>query len=168
MEELLNNPEFQKLIPYFVVAFIIQLLFWLLFANTLRKTLLLIRKENRCILPSQVWFIAVPLFNIYWNFVVVRRLTDSLNNEFYDRQMAVEENPTQNQGYMYAGGYMIGNFPLPMFISFIASMIAFVGFVLYWVKVVEYKKLLKLPFEYRDKMDEEKLFGEQYVDDDKG
>lgn len=165
MEELLKNPDFQKLVPYLIAAFIIQLIFWLLFANTVRKTLLLVKKENRCLLPSQVWFIALPLFNIYWNFVVARRLTDSLNNEFYDRKIAVEENPTQNQGYMYAGGYMIGNFPLPMFISFIASMVAFVGFVLYWIKVIEYKKILKLPFEYRTDGGEDTSETQNYADE---
>lgn len=150
MEELLKNPDFQKLIPYLIVAFCVQVLIWLLFANTVRTTLNLIKKENRCILPSQAWFVALPFFNIYWNFVVVRRLTDSLNNEFYDRQVAVEENPTQKQGYMYAGGYMVSNIPLPAFVSFIASVVAFVGFLLYWFKIYEYKKLLREPFEYRD------------------
>ncbi|WP_205600187.1 MULTISPECIES: hypothetical protein [Sphingobacterium] len=150
MEELLQNPDFQKLVPYLVVAFFIQLFVWILFANTIRTTLNLIKKENRCLLPSQAWFVALPFFNIYWNFVVVRRLTDSLNNEFYDRQVAVEEDPTQKQGYMYAGGYMVSNIPLPAFVGFMASIIAFVGFVLYWFKIYEYKKLLKQPFEYRD------------------
>lgn len=160
MEELLKNPDFQKLIPYLAIAFFIQLVIWLLFANTIRTTLKLIREENRCILPSQAWFIALPFFNIYWNFVVVRKLTDSLNNEFFDRKMAVEENPTQKQGYMYAGGYMISNLPLPPFIGFTASIITFVGFVLYWVKIYEYKKLLREPFEYGNNSNE----GYQEVD----
>lgn len=150
MEELLKNTDVQKLIPYLIIAFIVQVLIWLLFANTIRTTLNLIREENRCILPKQAWLVALPFFNIYWNFVVVRRLTDSLNNEFYDRQVAVEEEPTQKQGYMYAGGYMVSNIPLPAFVGFIASIIAFVGFILYWFKIYEYKKLLREPFQYRD------------------
>lgn len=149
MEELLNNPDFQKLLPYLYAFAAVQIIVWLLFANTIRTTLNLMRKENRCLLPSQAWFVALPFFNIYWNFVVVRRLTDSLNNEFYDRRMAVEEDPTQKQGYMYAGGYMVSNIPLPAFVGFIASSIALVGFVLYWFKIFEYKKLLRKPFEYR-------------------
>lgn len=154
MEELLKNPDFQKLVPYLMIAIAVQVLIWLLFANTIRTTLNLVRKENRCILPSQAWFVALPFFNIYWNFVVVRRLTDSLNNEFYDRQVAVEEDPTQKQGYMYAGGYMVSNIPLPAFVGFMASIIAFVGFILYWFKIYEYKKVLKQPFEYRNESSE--------------
>ncbi len=150
MEEFLKSPDFQKLVPYMILAFCIQIVIWLLFANTVRTTLKLIKEENRCILPNQAWLVALPFLNIYWNFVVVRRLTDSLNNEFYDRQVAVEENPTQKQGYMYAGGYMVSNIPLPVFVGFIASIIAFVGFILYWFKVYEYKKILRQPFEYRD------------------
>ncbi|MBL1409536.1 hypothetical protein [Sphingobacterium faecale] len=153
MEELLKNPDFQKLVPYLIIVFIVQILMWLLFANTIRTTLNLIKEDNRCILPNQAWLVALPLFNIYWNFVVVRRLTDSLNNEFYDRQIAIEEEPTQKQGYMYAGGYMVSNIPLPTFVGFMASIIAFVGFVLYWFKIYEYKKLLREPFEYRGAKD---------------
>jgi len=145
MEELLKEAELnlEQLLPMIIGVFIFQIILWLLFANTIRKTLLLVRESNRCILPNQSWLLALPLFNMYWNFVVVRRLTDSLNNEFYDRKIAVEENPTQKEGYMYAGSYLTGNFPLPMFIKYIVSIVSLVGFVMYWVKINQYRKILK-------------------------
>lgn len=146
MEELLQSADFQKILPYLVGVAIFQFLLWLLFANTIRVTLKLIKIENRCLLPSQSWFVALPFFNIYWNFVVVRRLADSLNNEFYDRKIAVEENPTQTQGMWYAGSFMVSNFPLPAFISYLTSISTLIGFIVYWMKINEYKKLLKAPY----------------------
>ncbi len=145
MEELLKdaNINLEELLPFIIGAFLFQVLLWGLFANTVRKTLLYINEENRCMLPNQSWLLALPFFNIYWNFVVVKRLTDSLNNEFHDRKIAVEENPTQKEGYIYAGSYLTGNFPLPTFIKYIVSIVTLVGFIMYWVKVNQYRKILK-------------------------
>lgn len=146
MNELLKDPEFQKLMPYlpYMIGFaILQLILWLLLGNSIRSTLLLIRKENRMMSPAQAFLIAVPLFNIYWNFMVVRHLRDSLNNEFFDRKVAVDENPTQKEGNIFAWSFLASNIPLPKFIGYITMFSTIIGFVLYWVKVVEYKKLLK-------------------------
>ena len=145
MEELLKEADLnlEQLLPYIIGAFLCQIALLLLFANTVRKTISYVRESNRCLLPHQAWLLALPFFNIYWNFVVVRRLTDSLNNEFHDRQIAVEENPTQKEGYIYAGSYLTGNFPLPMFIKYIISVVTLVGFIMYWLKVNQYKNILK-------------------------
>lgn len=143
MEEILQSPEFQKMMPYLIAASIFQLVLWLLLANVIRRTLLLVRKENRCMIPGQAWLLAVPLLNIYWNFVVLRKLTDSLNNEFHDLKIAVDEDPTQNQGYFYAGAFLASNFPLPTFINYIVSVLVFVSLISYGLKVNEYRKILK-------------------------
>jgi len=146
MNELLNNPEFQKImpyLPYMIGAAILQIIFWLLLGNSIRTTLLLVRKENRMMSPAQAFLIALPLFNIYWNFMVVRHLRDSLNNEFFDRKVAVDENPTQKEGNIYAWSFLASNIPLPNFIGYITMFSTVIGFILYWVKIIEYKKLLK-------------------------
>ncbi|MCA5006592.1 hypothetical protein [Sphingobacterium bovistauri] len=145
MNELLNDPEFQKLIPYLpwlVAIVVIQIIIWLLLGYTIRKVLLLIKKENRLLPPNQAFLLAVPLLNIFWNFIVVRNLRDSLNNEFYDRKVAIDENPTQNEGNIFAWSFLVGNLPLPL-IGYIASFTYIVGIVLYWRKIISYKRLLE-------------------------
>jgi len=136
-EEILA--EFQVLI---IIIFFIQILLWLLFANTIRKTLLLISEENRCLLPNQAWFLAVPLFNIYWNFEVARRLADSLNNEFFDRHIEVEESLTRRDGYFYAITNLLAFIPFPPFWIIFFRIISFINFVIYWFKVNKYRILL--------------------------
>ena len=146
MEELLKDPEFQKLVPmmpYLIAVAVAQIILWLLLGNTIRTTMNLVKKENRMMAPAQALLIAVPLFNIYWNFMVVRHLRDSLNNEFFDRQVAVEENPTQREGNIYAWSYLVRHFPLPSYVLYAAMFVNIAGFVMYWIKVVQYKKLLK-------------------------
>lgn len=124
-------------------VFILVMATWLFFANTIRKTLLLIQEENRVILPNQAWFIAVPLFNIFWNFEVVKRLAYSLNNEFFDRKIAVEEMPTRRFGSMYAWAFLIYNIPFfPMFIRLLAFVLCITYFITYWFKISQYKTLI--------------------------
>jgi hypothetical protein len=79
MEELINSPEYQKILPYIYILLsgFILLLFLLIYLSILgRKTLLLIKKENRCVTPEQSWLLLLPFFHIYWNFIFMRRLVD--------------------------------------------------------------------------------------------
>lgn len=125
-----------------IFFFIVLIVIWLFFANTIRSTLKLIAKENQCILPNQAWFLAIPFFNIYWNFEVARRLSYSLNNEFYDRKIAVEEQPTLRAGLTYAWSYLVYNFPLPAFWRMLGMIVSLVYFITYWFKINQYRVLL--------------------------
>ena len=146
MEEFINSPEYQKLlpyVPYLLTAVFLRLIFVIYLCLAGKKTLLLIKEENRCITPSQVWLLLIPFFNIYWNFMFMRRMVDSLNNEFYDRQVAVEENPTEKYGYFFAGTFLVYNFPLPIFIGFVVYILSIIALIVYIAKLNEYKKLLE-------------------------
>ena len=97
-EELIKELSKPEVIYTAMAIVAIRIIVWLLFANTIRKTLKLVASENRLMTPNQSWLVAIPLVNIYWNFQVATRLRDSLINEFYDRKIAVEENPTFRKG----------------------------------------------------------------------
>ncbi len=131
-----------ELIQLVVVVFVFRLLIWVFYANTIRKTLLLIAPENRLLTPGQAWLLAVPLLNIYWNFVVASRLADSLTNEFYDRKIAEEENPGRANGMLYAWLFLLSNIPLAPFILLTIGLLSMVYFIVYWVKVNNFRNLL--------------------------
>lgn len=154
MEELIASLEVEKNWPIILAASLVRIGLWLLLANAIRNTVKLVGIENRCIHPNQVWFIALPLFNIYWNFVVVRGLCDSLNNEFYDRKIEADENPTRKQGNIYAGSYLLSNIIfLPFSLQFVAGLVCFVYMFVYWAKVLECKKLLKAHIQQNPKFE---------------
>ena len=155
MEEIINSPEYQNLLPYLpylIIAGLFRFVFVIGLCITGKRTLLLIKKENRCITPDQSWLLLIPFFNIYWNFIFMRRLVDSLNNEFYDRQIAVEENPTEKSGYFFAGSFLVYNFPIPMFVGFVAFIVSIIALILYVAKVREYKNLLEQDFANYDEV----------------
>ncbi len=150
VEEYYNELMRPENIIILIGIFILRLIVWGLFAWNIKKTILLIQPENRCLLPNQVWGLMVPLYNIYWNFQVARMLTDSLNNEFYDRKIAVEENPTLKVGLIYAWLYLAANIPLPQFLLLFTFILSLVYFINYWIKISTYKNLLITHNQFKD------------------
>lgn len=133
------SPEMIQLVG---IGFFIRVLIWVFYANTIRKTLLRISPENRFLKPHHAWLAAVPIFNIYWNFVVASRLSDSLNNEFYDRKIAEEENPGRMIGMLYAWLFLLSNIPFSPVILVTIGLLGFVYFIVYWVKINNFRNLL--------------------------
>lgn len=142
MTDLLPKGITPEIFQFLLIAAGIQLIVWLCYAWTIVRTLRLVAKENQCILPNQAWFLAMPFFNIYWNFEVTRRLTDSLNNEFFDRKIPVEENPTRKWGMLYSWTFLFMNIPLPSIFLISLRVVNLVYFVTYWIKLNQYRVLL--------------------------
>lgn len=82
---------------------------------------------------------------------MVKRLADSLNNEFYDRKIAAEDKPTQKWGLIFAWTFLLSNIPLPLFVLTVIGLLHLVYFITYWIKVNEYKTLLRLHVEHYGK-----------------
>ena len=121
-----------------------------LYLNSLRKTLLLINLKNRTIDPNYVWFMFIIFFNLYYNFKLVSSIATSLSNEFSDRNIAVDEKrPGETIGYInsiFLVLWFINAFTKfdPGAVNFILTLGAFITWIIYWVKIIKYKKLLML------------------------
>lgn len=155
MEELINSPEYQKLAPYLFIislAFLLFLILLVILCWQLRTSLLKVKLENRCMHPDQAWLLLLPFFNIYWSFIVARKFSDSLNNEFYDKKIAVEDKPAFKNGNIFAWSFLVLNFPLPGFVFFITFILSMISLLLYIVKVREYKNLLEQDFTNSDEV----------------
>lgn len=122
---------------------LVFLLIKLLYANSFRKAIKLVHPDNRFFTPAQAWLLVIPIINIYWNFEIARRLSDSLTNEFYDRKIAEEENPGRSIGLTLAFLYIATFFPLPVFFLIALNLAYLFYFLLYWVKVNGFKELLE-------------------------
>lgn len=137
MNLLLMLPGGVEWIMIFLFLFPIILLPGIFFLLTLQNTLKIISPENRKMPPANVWLLFIPLFNIVWQFIVVDKISESIGAECARLNITATENkPT----------YSIG---LAWNICNLLSIIPFVGFavlvlfILYWVKVNEYKNLIK-------------------------
>ncbi|MBK1440644.1 hypothetical protein JHJ32_11655 [Parapedobacter sp. ISTM3] len=142
------SPEMMQLAA---AVFMIRMLIWVFYANTVRKTLLLVAPENRLMKPEQAWLLVIPFFNIYWNFSVASRVADSLTNEFFDRKIAEEENPGRAAGMWYAWLFLLSNIPFPPFILITIFLLSVVYFIVYWVKLSNFRNLLEEHEKFKNK-----------------
>lgn len=122
----------------FIVITAFPIIFYLL---SLQGTLREISIENRKMQPEQVWFSMIPLFGVIWQYFIVSRMADSLYLEFRKRNI---QSPEQRPGYTYGIAYciLLTASIIPM-LGFLAILGAAVCWVIYWVKINDYRTKLK-------------------------
>ncbi len=137
-----------------MVAPLISLLFLLaflavaiLFLFTLQNTLKAISPVNRKMEPGMVWLWLIPFFNLVWQFIVVKRISESIEVEYISRRLPCKSQPTYNIGLALS---ILNCINLVIFWSMplrgLVSLAAIVCFIIYWVQVNDYKnKLRQLP-----------------------
>lgn len=124
------------------IVFGVRFIIWAFYANSVRKLLVEIAEPNRFLRPNQAWLLIIPFFNIYWNFKVARSVSNSLNNEFYDRKIAEEPAPGLVKGLSYAWMFLLSNIPFPAFLLLTFFMLGLIYFVQYWVKISNFRQLI--------------------------
>ena len=121
----------------FLALFIIPCIFFLI---TLQNTLKAISPENRKMVPVNVWLMMIPFFNFIWQFVLVKKVSQSISAECVSLNIPVKENmPTYNLGVGWSICYLVMLVPGIKGLAAIASLIIW---ILYWVKVNQFKNLI--------------------------
>ena len=134
-----------------MISLLIVLVPAVLYLNSLRKTLLLIDVKNRTIDPNYVWFMFIIGFNLYYHFKLVNSIATSLSNEFADRKIAIDQKrPGETIGYINST-FLVTYVIYFYFCTFsqikpdqnaILVWGALISWIIYWVKINRYKKLL--------------------------
>ena len=118
-------------IGVFIILVIILIPF-ILFLLTLQRALERCSPECRTTSPGTVWLMLIPLFNIVWEFLLVMRIAESLENEFKKRNMPHEPKPGQSIGLAMCILSVCGIIPI---LGILAGIAGFVCWILYWVKI---------------------------------
>ena len=128
--------------------------------NTLKN----ISLANREMHPGQVWFQLIPIFNLYWQFVVVTRIADSLLKEQvfletmddsilgipdYDAVEAIGNRPTYKIGIAWCSLFLLDiglqwilpNYAIPQGLIGLSAMICW---IVYWVELVKIRRRIVL------------------------
>lgn len=125
------------------IVFGIMLLPKIFFLITLQTTFQQVKPENRKMEPALVWLDLIPVFNLIWNFFIVSYLADSLKTEFAQRNInAGEERPGNGIGMTWCILNCCGIIP---FLGFLTVIAGFVCWIIYWVKVADFKSKLHNP-----------------------
>jgi hypothetical protein len=124
----------------FCIVFLIPAIFYLL---TLQNALAKCPPGSRTMEPGMVWLMLIPLFHIVWHFFVVMALANSLGNEYRRRGIPCPDPlPGQAIGMAMCICGCCGIIPI---INFFAGPAAFVLWIVYWVKIAEFSRMLNFP-----------------------
>ena len=127
-------PAYQFLLLGF---FIVPAVF---FVITLQNTLKAISPENRKMPFGNVWLLCIPVFNFYWQFIVVNKIAQSIAAECERLGIPVKETkPTFHLGLSWNICYLLFLIPL---IKLWAGIALTLTWIIYWIKVNQYRKLI--------------------------
>jgi hypothetical protein len=140
-----------------VIVIIVIAVFYLL---TLQKALSRVARRNRLMEPGMVWLSLIPIFNIYWSFMIATRIPDSLRNEFRDRG---EDDGSDYGKTVGLSNAIIGVVSIPFsmlsniehlrwvgIIQLPLALASLVLFIIFWVKIAGYSGRLAAPPRYSE------------------
>lgn len=133
-----------------IIVFLASIALAIMYLLTLQNTLKLVSQHNRKMAPGEVWLVFIPLFGIVWNFIMIGKIADSLRAEFDERNIVVpEQRPGHGIGIASASLNVAGIVPG---IGPLLSLAGMVCWIIYWVKIAEFKKMLGAPNKYADQV----------------
>jgi hypothetical protein len=110
-----------------VIALVVQICFLLTMSRCLRE----ISPRNRRMEPGQVWLCLIPIFGFVWTIIMIIRVSDSLDDEYYSRRLRPDGDFAKTLGIVYIVS------------AFICGLVAIVCLIMYWVKIVGYTRTLR-------------------------
>jgi hypothetical protein len=93
--------------------------------------------------PGKVWLLLVPLFNLVWQFLVVTNLAKSLRNEFTRRSLPSPESTPAPGRVVGLAMCILSLVSLVPLIAPVASIAGFVCWIVYWMKIANYSRMLE-------------------------
>jgi hypothetical protein len=141
------------LIGFFVLGILAVYIFFLLEQQNILKA---IQPENRLMRPGEVWLQLIPIFNYVWQFIVVIRISDSIQREFAswendnlvglpDVSVAdvLSTRPTYEIGLAFC---ILNCCQIIPFVGAFAGIAGVICWIIYWVKLVEFRKRIQRRF----------------------
>lgn len=133
--------EVEIVIMVMLILIAIGLIPQIFYLLTLSKAIRLCAPHNRRMEPGQVWMIFIPIYGIVWRFMMIGHIADTLAEEFRQRNIPCNEpRPGYNLGLTYAILMLCGVIP---FLGGLAALGGLVCWIMYWVKIADYIKLLE-------------------------
>lgn len=135
------------LIAQWLTFHLLALVVYIPYLITLQRALQQIAPENRQIQPGQVWLSLIPGFRLFWCFLVVARLGDSLHDELNRRnRLEFDDRPAGSIGIAMAILSLAFHLAttsdaVPLISLLFLAMIT--CWIIYWTKIAGYSAKMK-------------------------
>jgi hypothetical protein len=139
--------ELSSILGVSIVGFIflIFVIPYFLYSLTLFRTLSLVSHDNQKISPLLVWLFLIPIAGRIFYVILIVLFSESLKLEFGERGIyGFEDKPGFTIGLTSSILMILSLIPI---IGILFGIAGFVCWIIHWVKVVEFKKVLKQSIE---------------------
>ncbi|TNF46819.1 MAG: hypothetical protein EP305_09910 [Bacteroidetes bacterium] len=128
------------MVGFVLIVLAISLTIAILYLMNLQNLMKEVNQKNRQVEPGNVWLMLIPLFNIIYPFILYPKICDSVKAEFEFR------GKPETGDYGRALGITMPILGLVGFVPFLgtfAGLANLVIFIIFWVKMAEYKNKLR-------------------------
>lgn len=133
----LGGQEMFLILIFPLIFLLIPFIFYLVFLQSFFR---MISIGNQRMSPSNVWLLLIPIFGLYWHFVIVKNLSDSIRDEAASMGLQLKEKkPAYNIGIAMC---ILNCCVAVPGVNALAGPASLVLWILYWVKASEYKNQL--------------------------
>jgi hypothetical protein len=123
----------------FLLLFLIPAI---LYIYSLYRGLKIVSMENRKKSPSQAWLLLVPVFNLYWQFVIVGAIGSSFQKEYAKFGEVHPEKPSYKEGRFLAIIMVLWAIPIDSLKRFIWVALV-ICWIFHWISVTHHISVLK-------------------------
>src|SRR5699024_6070197 len=93
----------------------------------------------RLMAPKNVWLMLIPVFNIVWQFIIVNKISESVEADAREKGLSIPPKPEYSIGIALCILSCLCWIPMLNYIILIGYLVCW---IIYWVKVDSFKKLL--------------------------
>ena len=141
-----HDPASAASAVFFLIGFVfilgLFLIPFILYLLSMQKAVNRVAPERRAMSPGHVWLIFIPFYNLYWQFAMVSGICSSLRNEFEARGITGEENYGKTIGLTMC---ILNCCSIIPFIGVLAGLVAFILWIIWWVKIAGFSAKIALP-----------------------
>ena len=111
------------------------------FIRTLNRTLALTQKHHTAS-PQGAWMLLIPIWGFFWIFYLVGKVAQGIKGRFSELKVEYEYSGiTTGYGYGYAALMLAASIPVAV-VGGLAVIVGLICWVLYWVNIARYNKVL--------------------------
>lgn len=140
---MVNSGEVLAVVAFFIlIVLAIAIVIAVFYLKNLQDTLKECQESNRTIPPVNVWLMMIPIFNFIYGFIMYPKISETLKNEFESRGHEQPGDYFKMVGLTMPILNLVGLIPVEV-IQNISALAGLVIFIIYWVKMAQYKGLLR-------------------------
>lgn len=127
------------LLPFVFLIFLVVIGFAVAYILTLQRAISRCAPQNRATSPESAWLLLIPIFSIFWQFILYPRISETLEREFRSRGLPIEPEPLRNLGLAVAVLHVCWFIP---FVHIFTGIAGFICLIFYWIKISDYSSQL--------------------------